>query len=44
MFQKEPGHWSAFWMNGTGIGKVGDGGRDGTEIEIVDTVTPPVKA
>ena len=33
-FQQEPGHWSAFWMNGTGIGRVGDGGRDGTEIEI----------
>ena len=42
-FQKEPGHWSAFWMNGDGIRKVGDGGRDGTEIEIVDTVTPCVK-
>lgn len=35
-FQKEPGHWSAFWMNGTGIGKVGDGGRDGTEIDIME--------
>jgi beta-glucanase (GH16 family) len=43
-FQKEPGHWSAFWITGTGVGKVGDGGRDGTEIEIADTVTPPAKS
>ena len=42
-FQKEPGHWSAFWITGPGVGKVGDGGRDGTEIEIVGTVTPPLK-
>jgi beta-glucanase (GH16 family) len=35
-FQREPGHWSAFWMNGDGIGKVGDGGRDGTEIDIME--------
>ena len=35
-FQKEPGHWSAFWMNGDGIRKVGDGGRDGTEIDIME--------
>lgn len=35
-FQKEPGHWSAFWINGAGIGKVGDGGRDGTEIDIME--------
>jgi beta-glucanase (GH16 family) len=34
--QKQPGHWSAFWINGTGIGKVGDGGRDGTEIDIME--------
>jgi beta-glucanase (GH16 family) len=42
-FQKEPGHWSAFWMNGDAIRKVGDGGRDGTEIDIVDMVSPSVK-
>jgi len=34
--QKEPGHWSAFWINGSGIGKVGDAGRDGTEIDIME--------
>ena len=41
-FQKKPGHWSAFWINGSGIGKVGDGGCDGTEIDIITIVTPPV--
>jgi beta-glucanase (GH16 family) len=35
-FQSEPGHWSAFWINGPGIGKVGDGGRDGCEIDIME--------
>ena len=35
-FQREPGHWSAFWINGPGIGKVGDDGRDGTEIDIME--------
>lgn len=34
--QKEPGHWSAFWITGTGVGRVGDGGRDGTEIDIME--------
>jgi beta-glucanase (GH16 family) len=38
--QKQPGHWSAFWLMGNGVGKVGNEGRDGTEIEISDTVTP----
>lgn len=32
----QPGHWPAFWMMGSGVGKVGDGGRDGTEIDIVE--------
>ena len=35
-FQKQPGHWSAFWIMGTGVGKVGDQGRDGTEIDIME--------
>jgi len=34
--QKEPGHWSAFWITGPGVGKVGDDGRDGTEIDIME--------
>ncbi len=33
---KEPGHWSAFWMMCGGVSHVGDGGRDGTEIDIVE--------
>ncbi len=32
----QPGHWPAFWIMGTGVGKVGDEGRDGTEIDIVE--------
>jgi beta-glucanase (GH16 family) len=35
-FQKQPGHWSAFWITGPGVQKVGDGGRDGTEIDIME--------
>ncbi len=38
--QKQPGHWSAFWMMCDGVSRVGDEGRDGTEIEISDPVTP----
>jgi len=34
--QSQPGHWSAFWITGPGVGKVGDDARDGCEIEIVD--------
>ena len=34
--QKQPGHWSAFWIMGDGVGKVGSGGRDGTEIDIYE--------
>ena len=33
---KEPGHWPAFWMMSPGVNKVGNGGRDGTEIDIVE--------
>ena len=34
--QKQPGHWSAFWIMGDGVNKVGSGGRDGTEIDIYE--------
>jgi beta-glucanase (GH16 family) len=34
--QKEPGHWSAFWLMGRNVGRVGDEGRDGTEIDIME--------
>ncbi|MGA2618092.1 MAG: glycoside hydrolase family 16 protein [Thermoguttaceae bacterium] len=35
-FQKQPGHWSAFWMMPKGFGKGATGGRDGTEIDIME--------
>lgn len=34
--QKQPGHWSAFWITGPGVQKVGDEGRDGTEIDVME--------
>jgi beta-glucanase (GH16 family) len=34
--QRQPGHWSAFWITGPGVTKVGDEGRDGTEIDIME--------
>ena len=34
--QTQPGHWSAFWLWGTGVTKVGDDGRNGTEIDIME--------
>lgn len=33
---KEQGHWSAFWLYNNSVGKVGDEGRDGTEIDIME--------
>jgi beta-glucanase (GH16 family) len=33
---RQPGHWPAFWMMSPGVGKVGNDGRDGTEIDIVE--------
>jgi len=33
---EQPGHWPAFWMMSSGVGKVGDEGRDGTEIDIME--------
>ena len=34
--QKQPGHWSAFWLYNASVGKVGNEGRDGTEIDIYE--------
>lgn len=34
--QRQPGHWPAFWLMGRTVGRVGDGGRDGTEIDIME--------
>lgn len=35
-FPEQPGHWPAFWLHGDTVGTVGDGGRDGTEIDIME--------
>jgi beta-glucanase (GH16 family) len=35
-FQKEIGHWTAFWLMGAGVGNTADEGRDGTEIDIME--------
>lgn len=32
----QPGHWPAFWVMSDGVFKVGDQGRDGTEIDIAE--------
>ncbi|MBM3499835.1 MAG: glycoside hydrolase family 16 protein [Armatimonadetes bacterium] len=34
--QQQPGHWSAFWLYNDCVGKLGDEGRDGTEIDIYE--------
>jgi len=34
--QEQEGHWSAFWLYNESVGKVGDEGRDGTEIDIME--------
>lgn len=33
---KAPGHWAAFWLMCDGVGKVGNDGRDGSEIDIME--------
>jgi len=35
-FPKQQGHWPAFWLRCDTVGRVGDGGRDGTEIDIME--------
>jgi hypothetical protein len=32
----EQGHWSAFWLYNDSVGKIGNDGRDGTEIDIME--------
>jgi beta-glucanase (GH16 family) len=32
----QPGHWPAFWIMAPGVNTVGNDGRDGTEIDIVE--------
>jgi beta-glucanase (GH16 family) len=33
---RQPGHWPAFWIMAPGVNTVGNDGRDGTEIDIVE--------
>ena len=33
---KQPGHWPAFWLMAPGVNTVGNQGRDGTEIDIIE--------
>jgi beta-glucanase (GH16 family) len=32
----QPGHWPAFWLMSQGVNTVGNDGRDGTEIDIIE--------
>lgn len=34
--QEQPGHWSAFWLTCDGVRKIGNQGRDGSEIDIIE--------
>jgi len=35
-FHTQEGHWPAYWLFTGGVGKIGNGGRDGTEIDIME--------
>jgi len=35
-FPTQEGHWPAFWLFSTSVGKIGNEGRDGTEIDIAE--------
>jgi alpha-L-fucosidase len=35
-FPQQPGHWPAFWLMTPSQGRIGDEGRDGTEIDIME--------
>jgi len=35
-FPEQVGHWPAFWLHAGSVGKVGNQGRDGTEIDIME--------
>lgn len=34
--QRQPGHWCAFWLYAPAVGRIGNEGRDGTEIDIME--------
>jgi hypothetical protein len=36
-FNQHPGHWLGFWLMDGAVNKVGNDGRDGTEIDIVES-------
>ncbi len=36
MLPKHTGHWPGFWLFGNEVTRVGDDGRDGTEVDIVE--------
>ncbi|MDH7569251.1 MAG: glycoside hydrolase family 16 protein [Armatimonadota bacterium] len=33
---RQPGHWPAFWLYNQSVGRIGNEGRDGTEIDIME--------
>ncbi|HNS21485.1 MAG TPA: alpha-L-fucosidase [Sedimentisphaerales bacterium] len=35
-FPSQEGHWPAFWLHADTVGRIGDAGRDGTEIDIME--------
>lgn len=35
-FPTQEGHWPAFWLHIGSVNKIGDGGKDGTEIDIME--------
>ncbi|MCX8035942.1 MAG: glycoside hydrolase family 16 protein [Candidatus Sumerlaeia bacterium] len=35
-FPTQPGHWPAFWLHTPRVNRIGDEGRDGTEIDIME--------
>ncbi|MDR1410373.1 MAG: glycoside hydrolase family 16 protein, partial [Oscillospiraceae bacterium] len=35
---RQDGMWSAFWLQSPGQGQIGNGGRDGTEIDVFESV------
>jgi len=35
-FPTQQGHWPAFWLHTDSVNKIGNGGRDGTEIDIME--------
>ncbi len=34
--QRQPGHWPTFWITGRGVSGIGNGGRSGMEIDVME--------